>query len=61
MSLYLESLGPKFITLRGLSLSLFLTLCLLFAMLVARARARLQFLRRILTLSRISIYNDMQI
>ena len=35
MSLHLERLGPKFIALHGPSLSLFLTLYLYFAMLVA--------------------------
>ena len=50
-SLRLESLGPKFY---GPSLSLFLTLCLLSAISVARARVRLQFLLHVLTLSRIA-------
>ena len=51
MSLHLESLGPKSLALHRPNVSLFLTLCLLFAILATRARARLQFLLRILTLS----------
>ena len=53
----MESLGPKFITLHGPSHSLFLTLCLLYAVLAAGTRAGLRFLLRLLPMQ-CHIYPD---